>query len=199
MGPGEHHCHSGVYSLDAIGIGVDMQEAILFYILGSLAVVCSLGVLLSKNPVSSALYLALTMVGLSFVFVGLDAFFIGMVQLAVYAGAVMVLFVMVVMLFDLKKEEDSFSPGFFGNGLKVILGGFMVGAIASVIAYSTEMILSAPKITQAEPVDMSVKALARLLFTDYVVAFEILGVLLLLVAIGAVALSRIPGGTHADD
>ena len=98
MGPGEHHCHSGVYSLDAIGIGVDMQEAILFYILGSLAVVCSLGVLLSKNPVSSALYLALTMVGLSFVFVGLDAFFIGMVQLAVYAGAVMVLFVMVVML-----------------------------------------------------------------------------------------------------
>ena len=168
-------------------------EAILFYSLGFVIVASALGTILSANPIYSALYLALTMVSLAFIFFMLNAPFIAGVQLIVYAGAVMVLFVMVLMLFDLKREVDAFARGRFTNFLKISSAGWLCGLIAGAIYMSTEMIES---MSGARGTTFSTQQLANELFTRYLFAFEALGVLLLLIAIGVVALSRAKGGTH---
>src|ERR1051325_1347434 len=78
---------------------------ILFYVFATLALACGLMVLLSRNPVTSAMFLVLTIASLAGLFVLLHAFFLAAVQVLVYAGAVMVLFLFVIMLLDVKAEE----------------------------------------------------------------------------------------------
>ena len=94
-------------------------SSIIFYFLAFGIVLSAAAVVLVANPIYSALFLSITMVTLAFVFFLLKAYFIGAVQLAVYAGAVMVLFVMVLMLFDLKKEKEAFTKGAFSGFLKM--------------------------------------------------------------------------------
>ena len=149
-------------------------------------------VLTNANPVFSALSLAFTMVGISALFVTLDAYFIAGVQLIVYAGAVMVLFTMVIMLFDLKAEARAFSRGVISGGIKLVSAGVFTGIVAGTLLTTIDS-SSAAKSTQVQ----TVKQLSTLLFTKYIFVFEALGILLLVVAIGAVALSRARGGTHA--
>jgi NADH-quinone oxidoreductase subunit J len=116
------------------------------------------------------------------------------VQLIVYAGAVMVLFVMVLMLFDLRAEIRAFSRGLFSGGLKVMSAAMLAG-LALGAANSSVAILEAPAETAAN-LDVT-RQLSVLLYTKYLYAFEALGVLLLVVAVGVVAVSRMKGGTHA--
>lgn len=169
--------------------------SVLFYVLAIAIVIFSFSVVLSSNPIYSALYLALTMITLAFVYFLLNAPFIAGVQLIVYAGAVVVLFVMVMMLFDLEKEKESFTRGFFTGALKIIAPAWICGLIAGAAYMSSEMIVSGASGPKGE--ELTVKQLAMELFTNYVFAFEALGILLLVIAIGAVAVSRIKGGTHA--
>src|SRR3954465_2747842 len=96
-----------------------MMDAIGFYSIAFFLCFFAFKTISSVNPIHSALYLALTMIGLSGVFFQLDAQFIAGVQLIVYAGAVMVLFVMVLMLFDLKTEIRAFSRGLLAGFLKI--------------------------------------------------------------------------------
>ena len=90
-----------------------LASGALFYFLAMAIIIFSLAVIMSPNPIYSALFLALTMITLAFMFFMLNAPFIAGVQLIVYAGAVVVLFVMVMMLFDLKKEKEAFAKGKF--------------------------------------------------------------------------------------
>lgn len=168
------------------------STTILFYIVSGMIIFCALGVLLNPSPIFSALYLVLTMVGVSAVYFMLDASFVGGVQLMVYAGAVTVLFVMVLMLFDLKKERQAFTRGFLSGILKIFSAGALC-MIISVSAYMSIDMLGSP----SQPEVITTKSIAAKLFTNYIAAFEILGVVLLMVAIGAVSISRIKGGTHA--
>src|ERR1700722_12274403 len=107
-------------------------EAVSFYSMAIFLIFFAVKTITSINPIHSALYLALTMIGLAGVFFQLDAQFIAGVQMIVYAGAVMVLFVMVLMLFDLKTELRAFSRGLFSGFLKIsaaaCLAGFALGA-----------------------------------------------------------------------
>src|SRR5579863_9243179 len=109
-----------------------MAEAIGFYMLALFLIFFAFKTITVPNPIHSALYLVLTMIGVSVAFFNLDAQFIAGVQMIVYAGAVMVLFVMVLMLFDLKSELRAFSRGLFSGFLKIfsaaILAGFALGA-----------------------------------------------------------------------
>jgi NADH-quinone oxidoreductase subunit J len=173
-------------------------EAILFWILAILTGVSALTVVLITNPIYSALSLAMTMVGVSALFVTLNAYFLAGVQLIVYAGAVMVLFVMVLMLFDLKHELHSFTHGKFTGAIKLACVGMLGGLIVGSVLMTSYNLLSIP--TQEAAAGLAgdnTKALGRLLFSQYLFGFEALGVLLLIVAVGAVALSRSKGGTHA--
>lgn len=173
-------------------------DAFLFWFLALVTIVSALSVVMMTNPIYSALCLAMTMVGVAAIFVTLQAYFLAGVQLIVYAGAVMVLFVMVLMLFDLKNELQAFSRGKFSGAIKIgsigILSGLIVGAIARASLSSS----------LAEPVEAAsavgaIRPLAQNLFLNNVFGFEALGVLLLVVAVGAVALSRSKGGTHDNN
>lgn len=173
-------------------------DAFLFWFLAFVVLASGLSVILMNNPIYSALCLAMTMVGISALFVTLNAFFIAGVQLIVYAGAVMVLFVMVLMLFDLKAEVQAFTRGRITGALKIASVGLLAGLIVAAITVSMSLI---PEKTTDNPVLVgngmeTTKALGQILFSKYIFGFEALGVLLLVIAVGAVALARSKGGTH---
>jgi NADH-quinone oxidoreductase subunit J len=168
---------------------------ITFYVFAALLVFFAFKVVTTPNPIHSALYLVLTMMGLAGAFYHLNAQFIAGVQVIVYAGAVMVLFVMVMMLFDLQQELRAFSKGFISGSLKVISAAMICGALLGTLIES-----GAPETQGATLSGQTAtisKDLAIMLYSKYLLAFEVLGVLLLVVAVGVVAVSRVRGGTHA--
>lgn len=168
-------------------------DAFLFWFLALLTLGSAIMVITMANPIFSALSLAMTMVGVAALFVTLGAFFLAGVQLIVYAGAVMVLFVMVIMLFDLKHELKAFSRGLMTGTVKLATVGLFSGLIVGAI-----LLTSGPdKVPDAAAANQDTTAsLGQLLFSHYLFGFEALGVLLLIVAVGAVALARSKGGTH---
>jgi len=172
-----------------------MMEAIGFYSLAFFLIFFAYKVITVANPIHSALYLVLTMMGLSGVFYHLGAHFIAGVQLIVYAGAVMVLFVMVLMLFDLKTELRSFGRGLLSGAVKVGTAALLAGIILGTASRSV-VVLDTPEVRLGGG-DVT-RQLGILLYTKYLFAFEALGVLLLVVAVGVVAVSRIRGGTHGQ-
>lgn len=173
-------------------------DVFIFWFLAILTIVSALSVVLMTNPIYSALSLAMTMVSVAAIFVTLQAYFLAGVQLIVYAGAVMVLFVMVLMLFDLKNELQAFSRGKFTGAIKIgavgILAGLIVGAVGSFIMAGKSGAPINPEVSTSAD---ATKALSEHLFFNHVFGFEALGVLLLVIAVGTVALSRSKGGTHA--
>jgi NADH-quinone oxidoreductase subunit J len=169
-----------------------------FYFLASVTFVSAVGVISAQNPIFSALWLALSMVGVAAIFISLDAWFVAGVQLIVYAGAVMVLFTMVIMLFDLKKEINVFTRGALSGFLKLAAAGMTLGLIAGSIYMSAETVFAPPPAETEKMADVT-KQLANTIFTKYIFSFEVIGVLLLVIAIGAVTLSRVSGGSHAND
>jgi NADH-quinone oxidoreductase subunit J len=167
------------------------MEVLLFYFLALITIVTAVGVVMSDNPLISALYLVLSMVGVAGLFFLLQAPFAGAVQILVYAGAVMVLFVLVLMLIDVNKEEEKFA----GGNISALMKGLSVGVLAGLI---TAIVLKSPMQDHAAiaVTAYSMQEVARTLFTKYVLSFELLGLMLLVIPIGVVALSRIRGGTH---
>jgi NADH-quinone oxidoreductase subunit J len=163
-----------------------MQLA-LFWIFSILMLLFALGVVFLRNPVSCAMCLVMTFVALAAIFVTLDAFFIAVVQVLVYAGAVMVLFLFIIMLLDLRAEKHRKvrTSAWLGGGL--VIGGF-VAAISQVVS-------SWPALNQTKPVlsDPSFNDVAGVgftLFQNYNLPFQIIGVLLLVATVGVVLLSR---------
>ena len=175
-------------------------DAILFWFLALVVLVSGLSVILMTNPVYSALCLAMTMVGVSAVFVTLNAYFLAGVQLIVYAGAVMVLFVMVLMLFDLKHELQAFTRGKITGAIKIASVGILAGLIVGAVTISKNLIEVKAVAENAGSVAVdTTRVLSQNLFLKNIFGFEALGVLLLVIAVGTVALSRSKGGTHARD
>jgi len=163
-----------------------MQLA-LFWLFSILMLVFALGVVFLRNPVSSAMSLVMTFVALAALFVTLDAFFIAVVQVLVYAGAVMVLFLFIIMLLDLRAEKQrKVRPSaWLGGGL--VIGGFMA-AISQVVAGWPA--LHQPKPNLSDPSFNDVAGVGFTLFLNYNLPFQIIGVLLLVATVGVVLLSR---------
>lgn len=161
-----------------------MQEA-LFYLFAILAVMCGFLVVanpFSRNPVTSALFLVLTIVWLAGLYVLLHAFFLAAIQILVYAGAVMVIFLFVIMLLNLKEEERRKIRWF-----SLLSGVVMVGAVAALII----MVMSGAVPLAAQPsFEGDTQPLGKALFTQYLLPFEITSVLLLVGMMGVVILSR---------
>jgi len=158
----------------------------LFYAFALLTLVCGFLVVanpFSRNPVTSAMFLVLTIVSLAGLFVLLHAFFLAAVQVLVYAGAVMVLFLFVIMLLDLKAEERR---KFKAYG--VVAGLVSVGAILFVFMQS--LLKSDLRADAAPNLEGATMPLGKLLFTRYLLPFEIVSVLLLVAMVGVVLLSK---------
>ncbi len=171
----------------------------MFYFLSLLILVSALGVLTMSNPLYAALSLAMSMLGMALIFATLDAWFLAGVQLIVYAGAVMVLFVMVIMLFNISAEKQAFSRGTVSGFFKLASAGVLLGLIAGSIYMSAETVFTPPPIAASEKLGDATQQLSEALFSRYVFAFEVIGAILLVIAVGAVALSRSVGGSHAND
>jgi NADH-quinone oxidoreductase subunit J len=156
----------------------------LFWVFATLTLLCGVLVIVSRNPVTSAMFLVLTIVSLAGLFVLLDAFFLAAVQILVYAGAVVVLFLFVIMLLDLKVEQRRKIKAF---GL---IGGLIsVGAITAI--FLKALFVTKPGAGLASPSAIGdTVALGRLLFTEYLLPFEIISVLLLVAMVGVILLSK---------
>ncbi|HVU09469.1 MAG TPA: NADH-quinone oxidoreductase subunit J [Verrucomicrobiae bacterium] len=159
---------------------------ILFYVFATLTLLCGVLVIanpFSRNPVTSAMFLVLTIISMAGLFVLLHAFFLAAVQILVYAGAVIVLFLFVIMLLDLKEEQRR-KIKIYG----IIAGLISVGAILGIFLKN----LRATNLNaQPSPtVEGDTAALGKLLFTNYVLPFEIVSVLLLVAMVGVILLSK---------
>ena len=165
------------------------MEILIFSIVASIATICSVLVITSKSPVNSALSLIATMVSLAILFLLLNAPFLAAIQIIVYAGAIMVLFLFVIVLLNLSKDE--FGPDrrraqrFFAIlfcfllliGITTVLSAGKLGSTTGEAGSST----AAPA---------GVEPLARLLFTKYLLPFELASVLLLVAIVGAIVMAK---------
>lgn len=172
-------------------------ELVLFWVFSIATVLSAAGVILSRNPVASAMSLVATFFFLAGIYVLLWAHTIAALQVLVYAGAIMVLFLFVVMLLNAPHEDTNYDekthpllrPGPMRFGALLAVG--LVAELAWALARS------APHSTFSNTAVTSVAAIGRSLFTDYAFQFEVTSVLILVAMVGAVVMARReeqPGG-----
>jgi len=165
-----------------------MVGIILFIILGLIAVVAALGMLTSENAVHAALFLVVSMVCLALFYLGLNAAFLAMVQITVYAGAIMVLFLFVIMLLGAERVPMS-SRLRWQLPLAVVLAAALVLA-SGFILFSPQIGVQLPTPPPVEQEFGSPASVGEVLFSRYLFPFELTSVLLLVAMIGAVVLVR---------
>jgi NADH-quinone oxidoreductase subunit J len=159
----------------------------LFWFFALMMLVFGIAVVVNRNPVASALSLVVSFLGLAALFMSLDAYFIGIIQVLVYAGAVMVLFLFIIMLLGLRAEARRQINWLASAGaIAVAL------ALALQIFYVVRHFKSAgqPFPALARPTTDDVRNIGALLFSNYNLPFQIIGVLVLVATIGVVLLSR---------
>ena len=163
-----------------------MFETVVFYVFAAILLAAALRVITARNPVHCALYLVLAFVTASAIWLLLRAEFLAIALVLVYVGAVMVLFLFVVMMLDINLER--LREGFWKNlPLAAVVGGVMAFEMVAVLA---QRYFGVPTRTRVMPADYSnTKELGRVLYTQYVYAFEIAAVILLVAIIAAIALT----------
>lgn len=161
-------------------------ESILFYCFAGLSILTAFLVIFSRNPVYSALYLILTMFALAAIYIMLHAYFIAAIQLIIYAGAIMVLFLFVVMLLNLDREGDeSFRSGPSRWFAIPIALAFILELFPIVWHFIQKPLKESTKLIEG-----TTQAVGHLLFTKYLLPFEIVSLVLLAAILGAVVLSK---------
>lgn len=165
------------------------MELVIFIILALTAVSCSVMVISQRSAVSSALFLIATMVTLAILFLMLNSPFLAAIQIIVYAGAIMVLFLFVIMLLNLRKDEfgqeKRRAQRFFGILFTFLL---LIGIAAIIeLGFTGEQ----PTGEMAEVmVPAGVEPLARTLYTKYLFPFELASILLLVAIVGAIVMAK---------
>lgn len=196
------------------------MPTILFYLFAILMIVGGVCVVALKNPVSSAMGMLGSFVGLAALLIGLNAYFVGTLQVLVYAGAIMVLFIFIIMLLDLKKEERKES-----SGASIATGVFvsLLFILIMIPVFQTvnkdfkkldkkALVTAGVKLPTSEVPESSairaklnegqlpdVNLIGQKLFTDYNFPLQVVGVLLLVATIGCVTLSKKLHGDKEDE
>lgn len=183
----------------------------LFWIFSAVVLLAGVAVVAFRNPVSSALSVVICFIGLAALFISLSAFFVGVIQVLVYTGAVMVLFLFIIMLLDLKDDEKrsiGIAPGVAGISLAVAFVAQLVCVLSrspnkTLPALDAETLATASTHFPAgEKIAVSLAAgrlpdvhlIGHTLFTQYNLPLQILGVILLVSTIGVVVLSKKTAG-----
>lgn len=160
---------------------------LIFWFLSALALVSALMVLLSKNPVHSVLWLVVVFFSISGHYILLNAQFLAIVNLIVYAGAIMVLFLFVIMLMNLNKESEPVKNVWM-IAAGVVSGGCLLMILVSLVRQATEL--------NGRMAEMKVGGiglignLGKILFSEYVVPFELSSVLFLSAMVGAIVIGK---------
>ena len=172
-------------------------EVIMFFVGAVLAIAGALGVVVAKNPVHSALLLVVTLISVALLFLLLDAQLVAAVQVIVYAGAIVVLFLFVIMLLGVDREESLADPVPFQRPAAIALGAVLLVEIFVLAGRTWATGAAATRGSLSEPVDGqdlgNVERVARVLFTDFLWAFELTAALLVIAVVGAVVLARRSG------
>lgn len=157
---------------------------VLFWFLTIVAIGCALGVILSRNPVNSVLFLILTFFSISGHYILMNAQFLAIVNIIVYAGAIMVLFLFVIMLMNLNADTEP------QKNRLVQLAGVISGGVLFLVILAALKSSSKGELEQAATGIGLIKNLGRTLFTQFVLPFEISSVLFLSAMIGAVVIGK---------
>lgn len=158
--------------------------SLIVVLLGALLIGSALGVVIARNPIHSALFLVMNLVGVACVFGALGAHFLAMVQIIVYAGAIMVLVIFVLMLLNTKSEQRT-----LGTYVQFVAAGIASVIFISVVA--KQVLLQWPvEVAPTTTLIGSVEAVGELLYTEYLLPFEAAGILLMAALVGAAMLAK---------
>ncbi len=173
-----------------------IPDALTFAVAAVICVAGALGVVLMRNPVHAALSLVMTLFGIAVLFVEENAEFLAAIQVIVYTGAIVVLFLFVIMLLGVDQKERVIADVFRGQRLVAVGIGLLV--LAEVVLLSrTRWVTGARSVTgRLEGPGSNVAKLGRAVFTAYLVPFEVTSALLVLAVVGAVVLARRPSRTE---
>ena len=164
-----------------------MAETVTFYVLAALILMFGVAVVVTKNTVHSVLYLIGSFLAVALLYASMNSLFVAVIQVLVYAGGIVVLYLFVVMLVNLKRPpEEHVDPN-----RRTALGGVMAAVVMGelVIIATYNAMRPAPAATAATPVGF-VEPLAMALYTDYLIPFEVASVLLLVAMVGAIILAK---------
>ena len=170
------------------------MELFVFVVAAAMVLGGAVGVVVRSHPVHAALSLVLTLFGIAVLFIAQEAHFLAAVQVIVYAGAIVVLFLFVIMLLGVDNAEDLHVEPFkvqrpvasvVGAGLMVLIG-------TAIIVSRKAAVPPSPQSHALDSHDGNIKALARDLFSDHVLAFELTSVLLVIAVVATVLLARKP-------
>ncbi len=159
--------------------------AALFYIVAAVAVLAGVSVVLQRTPVYSALSLILVLCSLAVLYLLLGAEFLAVIQIIVYAGAIMVLFVLVIMLLNARRETPSNR-----STLARWLGGPLLALFLAELLFAIWRQFPEANPSAAAPLDAGAGAVGMLLFRNYVLPFEVTSILILVAVMGAVVLAK---------
>lgn len=166
---------------------------ILFWFLSFVAVFCAFGVILSRNPINSVLFLILTFFAISGHYVLLNAQFLAIVNIIVYAGAIMVLFLFVIMLMNLNADAEP------QKGHLIQFAGVLSGGVLFLVVLAATKSVAVQQLPKAATDIGLITNLGRVLFTDYVLPFEISSVLFLSAMIGAIVIGKKEPHVHEHE
>jgi len=171
------------------------MELFVFVVAGAVVLGGAVGVVVNSNPVHAALSLVATLFGIAVLFVAQEAHFLAAVQVIVYAGAIVVLFLFVLMLLGVDRAEDLTTEPLGGQRIAALLAGAGVLALSLLAVASTggEATGARPEEGAINEISEGVGDLAQLgqsLFTTYLLAFEVTSVLLVIAVVGAVVMAR---------
>lgn len=166
-----------------------MLSPFFFFLLATVAVAAGLGMLTARSPVTSALWLVLNLFCIAGLYITLGAQFLGVIQVLVYAGAIMVLFLFVIMLLNLGEGLPDLEAFNWKSALAFVLG---MGILAQLLYVVARGFGALPKPFSLEEATYagSVNQIARELFTKYALGLEVVGILLLAATVGAVMLAQ---------
>jgi len=168
------------------------MDALFFWVFAAVAVVASVLVVGQRNPMYSVLLLIVSFGALAGLYVLLEAPFIAAVQIIIYAGAIMVLFLFVVMLLNVPTEDpvSGYHARLFGGAGPRRFGAVLSGVLIVELAWALRQLQGTPLPTAAEAATPTVKDIGVRLFRDYGFAFEATSVLILIAMVGAIVLAR---------
>ncbi|GIU97328.1 MAG: NADH-quinone oxidoreductase subunit J [Actinomycetota bacterium] len=165
-------------------------DQLVFWIFAPIAVAGAIGMLLSRNAVHAALFLVVNLFCIAVMYLLLEAPFLFAVQIIVYAGAIMVLFLFVIMLLGVDRGDDLREPLIGQRPLAVILAAAFVVEIAVAVRAGIGFATMAPEGFDAVNRDGNARALARVLFREYFLPFEVTSLLLIVAAVAAMVLAH---------
>jgi NADH-quinone oxidoreductase subunit J len=166
------------------------METLLFWLLAVMALTAAVSMIIQRNPVHSALFLIITLLSLAGLFLLLKAYFLAVIQVIVYAGAIMVLFLFVIMLLDIRRMEAAPSRVKWQKTLGILLG--IIFFLETILILRSEVINDLTAVAAAPPAPDfgTAMGLGRSLFTSYLFPLQLAAVLLFVALIGAIVLSK---------